>query len=76
MHCALILFFAAFSVDLVRLMACAGDLAMVFANVWRDLPLVAADFSRWAAASGLALSVAKFILVRAVRLCARRVRCL
>lgn len=50
-------------VDLVRLMACADDPAMIFAKVWRDLPPAAGDFARWAAASGPTLSARKCVFV-------------
>lgn len=36
---------------------------MILANLWADLPRVAADCCRWVAASGLSLNVAKCVVV-------------
>lgn len=41
---------------MVRLVAYDDDLAMIFANIWRDLPPETGDFVGWAAASGPTLS--------------------
>lgn len=45
--------------DLVRLGACPGDLAKVFANRGADLPAILEGHVHRTSASGLALSVAK-----------------
>lgn len=51
-------------VDLVRLTAYADDLAMVLANMKSDLPRIVEEVARWAKASGLALNVAKCVVVQ------------
>lgn len=47
----------------MHLTATADDLAIAVASTWRDFPPYAAYFGRWVAASGLALIVAKCVLV-------------